>query len=55
MLLALLPSAWALDSSAMLESAQAKMNAGDLSGAEALAGQLLQEYPSSPDAPGDDG
>ena len=52
MLLALLPSAWALDPSAMLESAQAKMDAGDLPGAEALASQLLQEYPSSPKAPG---
>lgn len=28
------------------------MDAGDLPGAEALASQLLQEYPSSPNAPG---
>lgn len=37
MILALSLSAWALDPSAMLESAQAKMDAGDLFGAETLA------------------
>lgn len=36
----------------MLEAARAKMDAGDLAGAQTLANDLLQQFPNSPNAPG---
>lgn len=51
MLLVLSLGAWALDDNAMLDSARAKMSAGDLTGAQAAASALLEQFPLSPEAP----
>lgn len=51
-LLACSSAVFALSDTAMWDAACAKMESGDLSGAQALASDLLQQYPSSPKAPG---